>query len=596
MSKLIVAFHRHAPDIAEAERRARRCLSEITPDIFRAGARIETRIETRTEAAGAGHQVQAVLNLPDSSLRSGMSLCQGRILGSRAGWAEPGAPLPDGSYALIRDDARHLEAATDPTAGRSLWVYFDEDLFVVSNSQRAATLYAGRFEFDPEVVPWILATGALGLGQSYSRLLRPLPPASRAMLDKAAWQLRWTEGAGPFVPRPDLVAAPSAARREALGAALREALADFEPEDAPRMSLSLSGGADSRAVAALLPRGTRWRSVSGGPAGSQHLVDTDAGAAGQVAAALGFEHRFVPVFASPEPIETVIMRFVLASEGRVDHLEGYLDGLAHHGALAADGTEALIRGDTSLGGPAFQPADSELAARATIGLVTCRDMASLAPRAEAFGLAGQSLPEALARSPGESLVTWRDRTYPRFRGTVVLSALTETKTYGLEVVNPLLSRRLWEVVAALSDAERLDKALFRAVMREIAPRLFAPDPPYARRHGGPVMVSVLRRPGARRLIEASLDSEVARKVFGAPLLDWIGDRVSPAEELRSRARRAFTRLTGIRPTRPDPTGLDPTLDVHPLRLAFRVHMTRVMIEQLTADAALLAPACAPAAA
>ena len=110
------------------------------------------------------------------------------------------------------------------------------------------------------------------------------------------------------------------------------------------------------------------------------------------------------------------------------------------------------------------------------------------------------------------------------------------------------------------------------------------------------MVSVLRRPGARRLIEASLDSEVARKVFGAPLLDWIGDRVSPAEELRSRARRAFTRLTGMRPTRPDPTGLDPTLDVHPLRLAFRVHMTRVMIEQLTADAALLAPACAPAAA
>ena len=60
MSKLIVAFHRHAPDIAEAERRARRCLSEITPDIFRAGARIETRIETRTEAAGAGHQVLVI--------------------------------------------------------------------------------------------------------------------------------------------------------------------------------------------------------------------------------------------------------------------------------------------------------------------------------------------------------------------------------------------------------------------------------------------------------------------------------------------------------------------------------------------------------
>lgn len=586
MSKLIVACHRHAPDIEEAARRARRCLAEITPDPFRADA----RIETRTAAAGAGHQVQAVLNLPASSLRSGMSLCQGRILGSRAGWAEPGAPLPDGSYALIRDDARHLEAATDPTAGRSLWVYFDEELFVVSNSQRAATIYAGRFEFDPEVAPWILATGALGLGQSYSRLLRPLPPASRAVLDKAEWRLRWTEGADPFAPRPDLVAAPAGERRAALDTALRETMADFSPEEAPRMTLSLSGGADSRAIAALLPRGTRWRSASGGPAGAERLADTDAGVAAQVAAALGFEHRFLPVFAAPEPIETVITRFVLASEGRVDHLEGYLDGLAHHHALARDGTEALIRGDTGLGGPVFHPADSELAARATIGLLTCRDLACLAPRADAFGLAGQSLPETLARAPGESLVTWRDRLYPRFRGTVVLSALTETKAYGLEMVNPLRSRRILEVSAALSDAERLDKALFRAVMRDIAPRLFAPDPPFARHHGGPVMVSVLRRPAARRLLEASLGSEVAREAFGAPLLDWLGDRVSPAEVIRARARRAFTRLTGMRS---DPAGAD-ALDAHPLRLAFRVHMARVMIERLRADAALLAPARAPA--
>ena len=123
MSKLNVAFHRHAPDIAEAERRARRCLSEITPDIFRAGARIETRIETRTEAAGAGHQVQAVLNLPDSSLRSGMSLCQGRILGSRAGWAEPGgaAARAFGRTAEFRRAEGEGPRDTHLVAGIRIW-------------------------------------------------------------------------------------------------------------------------------------------------------------------------------------------------------------------------------------------------------------------------------------------------------------------------------------------------------------------------------------------------------------------------------------------------------------------------------------------
>ncbi len=575
MSKLIVAYHRRTPDFAEAGARAERCLAEIIPDIFRPGARIET--------AGGGHHVRATLNLPAASLRAGLSLCQGRILGDPAGWDSPGAPLPDGSYALIRDAPHALEAASDPTASRALWVYFDADLFVVSNSQRAITLYAGRFQFDPEVGPWILSTGALGLGQSYGRHLRPLPPAGCVTLDKAAWRIRWTRGALRFAPEPD-----AGARRAALRDGLTGTLADFGAADAGRSILSLSGGADSRAIAALLARGGagRWRSVSGGPAGAEHLADTDAGVGGAVAATLGLRHRFLPVFASPEPIEAVIERFVLASEGRIDHLEGYLDGLAHLRDLAEDGTELLIRGDTCLGGPAWQPPESELAARGTIGLLTCADLADLGPRAAAFGLAGQRPPAALERRADESLLTWRDRTYPRFRGTTVLSALTETKAYGLEVVNPLLSRRLWTVAAALPDPDRLDKALFRAVMRELEPRLFAPDPPYARRHGGPVMVEALGRPAARRLLLASLGSATAGEIFGEPLLDWLRGRLAPGQAIRARAWRTLERLAGAGPA------AGPA--VHPLRLAFRVHMARVMVERLRADAALIAPARAAA--
>ena len=70
------------------------------------------------------------------------------------------------------------------------------------------------------------------------------------------------------------------------------------------------------------------------------------------------------------------------------------------------------------------------------------------------------------------------------------------------------------------------------------------------------------------------------------LLDWLRGRLAPGQEVRARAYRALNRLTGA--------GLAAGPTVHPLRLAFRVHMARVMVERLRADATLLAPARAAA--
>ena len=68
--------------------------------------------------------------------------------------------------------------------------------------------------------------------------------------------------------------------------------------------------------------------------------------------------------------------------------------------------------------------------------------------------------------------------------------------------------------------------------------------------------------------------------------DWLRGRLTPGQEVRARAYRALNRLTGA--------GLAAGPTVHPLRLAFRVHMARVMVERLRADATLLAPARAAA--
>jgi hypothetical protein len=578
MSKLVVALHRVQPDLADAARRMRRTLEEITPDI----ARDRARLAIEHGGPGPGPTIViGTLNLPAATLRAGMSLCQGRIYGPADDWNVPGAPFPDGSYALVRDDARFLEAVSDPAGSRSLWYYLDDALFVASNSQRAVTLYAGRFELEPEVVPWLLASGTLGPGLSYNRHLAALPPASSVTLDKAAWTPRLRTGEIRFAP----ASRPREAERAALAGALEATLAAFGPEDAPRSFLALSGGADSRAIGAVLARlrpGVRWRSFTGGPAEAQAVPGTDAYVAARVAERLGTEHRFIANRVSLEPIETVIERFVLASEGRIDHLGGYLDGLEQFRALAADGAETIIRGDTCFGGPVFEPADSERAMRRTISLLFCGEIASLRPHL-AGRLSGHALPAAFARHPGESLLTWRDRLYLLFRAPCVLSALTETKSAFVEVANPLLSRQALAVACGLPDALRLDKALFREVVEEAVP-----DLPFAREIGGRTMADVLRQPEVRRLLSASLAEPSARLAFGARFTDWVRGEIALRGHARARAGRTISRLSnwpiGRRAAAEEGGGVE----VHPLRLAFRMHMARVMIDRLSADAALFA--------
>ena len=147
----------------------------------------------------------------------------------------------------------------------------------------------------------------------------------------------------------------------------------------------------------------RWKSFTGGPAAARNVPGTDVHVAAQAAARIGTEHRFVANRTSSEPIGTIIERFLLASEGRIDHLGGYLDGLEQFRALAADGIDTIIRGDTCFGGPIWEPAGSELAMRQTISLLICSDIANLRPHLAAFGLAGHALPATLRPAGGRKL-------------------------------------------------------------------------------------------------------------------------------------------------------------------------------------------------
>lgn len=523
MSKVISVVHRGSFDKQRSFQLLEESMRAITPDIMR--GRVQTALHCE------GRHLQATLDFPGHFPRHGLSLCQGKFLDAPETWAEtwhvPQSPAPDGCYALIREDARFVEALSDTAANRTLWIHFDEDLFAVSNSQRAITLYTGLFAFNPDVVPWMLSTGSLGPGHSNNRHLSALPPAGSVLLDKEAWTLRHQAAPIRFEP----VARDWQAHKAAMEAALRDTLGAFDARDAEHASLSLSGGVDSRIIAQLLPETPGgWSSFSAGPAGVETVPGNDAFIAAEVARACGIDHRFIPLALFEEPLETMVARFILCGEGRIDHAIGYMNRMAHLAALCAAGTQVVLRGDEGFGS---KTADTPLAVRATVDVLLCGDLTGLGARLDAFSLEHR-LPESLERAEGESLATWRDRLYHEFRLVAVHAALTELKASFVDILNPLLSGRALAVARGLPDALRTEKALFRELVHDLAPAL-----PFARDNkGGLTFVDLLRRPEMRRLLEASLASDTARSCFGRPLLDWLGAEIRRVDRPSARIARA----------------------------------------------------------
>jgi hypothetical protein len=340
------------------------------------------------------------------------------------------------------------------------------------------------------------------------------------------------------------------------------------------MLISLSGGCDSRAIATFLSRnaGARWRCFTGGSPEAAYLPQSDVSIANRVAASLGLEQTRVFDEPAAQPVDELITSFVLNGEGRHDHMLS-LTGTSHLRTLRASGVDGLVRGDEALGWKRVPSTD--LAVRRSLHLLLCGDIAGLRPHLRAFGLEGHDLPAELRRLPEESIQTWCDRLYIRFRVPTLLAALNEHKAGYLDVVNPLLSRRVLEVARSLPDDLRTDKSLFRALVARIGP-----DLPFADRGGK--QVDSLHGAGVRRLLRASLASDTAHRSFGGPLVAWLDSEIRPARETATRAFRAISRRVDsyLPITREDTAGVG----VPALRLAFRVHVASTMIDLLAADA------------
>ena len=428
---------------------------------------------------------------------------------------------------------------SDPAGSRTVWYYQDEETFIASTSQRAIVAFVGSFQFNEQVIPWVLSTGSLGPSLSWDRRIEMLPSDSSVVLDKRDWSVSVKTTPIDFTPLDQ----PDEQHERMLREALEETFASFDV-DLTQWILALSGGYDSRSILFMLRDAGKdidpLRTVTWGLASRRARVGNDAAVAREIADALGVSNDYHPTDVTQEPIDDVLDRFVRLGEGRIDHLSAYMDGFAMWKSLFEDGVEGLFRGDEGLGwGMPRIPMAATV--RIGVGCALCSDFRNLKPYRD--GLAAQELPSSLLKEEGETLPAWRDRLYHQFRLPTIISALGDLRLAYMEQASPLLSRKIIRAVRQLPDALRTNKILFKRFVGAMSPKFeFAASGAIASPQ------QILRDERIVDLLKEELSSENVKQVVPAELLDRIVARmeIGPLRTSKwgTHLRRVRTRLLG----------------------------------------------------
>ena len=393
------------------------------------------------------------------------SVCIGSFISSNDDWWKPMADVPDGSYALFRSDESAVELVTDIVASRTIWYFQNEELFIASTSQRAIVFLTRKFTPNKATFSWMLSTGTLGPSLSWDKRIECLGVNSRLVLDRTTWKIAIKDERVVF----NTLNLSDEEHKTRLQNALNYVFEHLQL-DQTKWVLPLSGGYDSRAILLMLKKQKNLRCITWGLKSSLSERKNDAYIAKSLAEFFNLDHKYFDTSISNEPIEKIFNRFLVAGEGRIDHIAGYMDGFEIWKLLFESKCFGIIRGDEGFG---WNPVNTSLDVRREIGVRMFTDYSNcnnlIASGLKDIGI--YALPERLQQRDRESLSTWRDRLYHEFRIPVILAALNDLKCSYVEVSNPFLSAGIIKYVREMPDHLRTKKRLFKDIVRSISPAI-----------------------------------------------------------------------------------------------------------------------------
>ncbi len=408
------------------------------------------------------NELIAVFNPNDSIIFHEKSLCHGTMINPPNDWWKPSGQVPDGSYVLYRSSKLEFEIVTDIVASKSVWYYFDDNIFISSTSQRAIIFFLRSFKFNKAVIPWMLATGSLGPGYSWDKRLRLVKGDSSIILDRDEWELKSFEGTCIFQSRKNSIRY----HKEKLLDALQNTVGALNL-DYSKWVLPLSGGYDSRGILYLLKNTIGLKSITWGVEKSLNEKLNDAYVAKKVAEKFKIDHEYYLTDISNEPISIIFNRYLVCGEGRVDHIEGYMDGFKIWKDLFENSITGVIRGDEGFG---FIHVFSDFDVRMRLGIPELTDYVNLVDIHD-YGIEKLDVPQWMFKKQEETKETWFDRIYQLYRLPHVIAALNEIKLTYVEVITPLLTKQTIDVVRQLPDELRYHKKLFRKIVNLSGPRM-----------------------------------------------------------------------------------------------------------------------------
>ncbi len=437
-------------------------------------------------------------------------LCLGKVFEGGDTWHEPGSFTPDGTYALVRSNERYVEAVTDTVASRTIWYYIDHEKWIVSTSQRAIIMLLGSFELNEKVIPWMLSAGNLGFNNSWDKRIKCLPSNSVASLNRCGWDLKITTKKIDFNPL-DL---PNEEHESRLENAIEETMNNiqFKPD---QWVLPLSGGYDSRALLLFFKEKYDIETITWGTKDAQNQRYSDAQIAKELTEKLGIKNTYFALDNVQIEPKKILNRFIQNGEGRIDHISGYMDGFDLWSSLSYR-TEGIIRGDEMFG---WVPATNDKDVRRIVGFSLWSDYDNL-PAPSLFELQDNSLQNSFTRFKDETIDTYRDRLYQELRLPIVLASLNDLKTAYVEIMNPLLSKKIIEVIKALPDHLRNNKQLFRQIVNK-----YSPPVPYAKYSANQKKENIMR---AKSMIEVLVEEIIDNGdiVFSDTYLTFIMDKLT----------------------------------------------------------------------
>lgn len=503
MSKVICAHFKTRPE-KDIDKKLISICKKIEPDNIRANPPKIVRGDT---------SITAIMN-PVSTLTifEDSILLGNAFTSTDKPWYSCAPEEIDGSFAIFRNRTGISECITDSVASRTIWYYYDSNMFLAATSQRAIILFLESFKFNEQCIPWMLSTGSLGPEHSWDKRISCIPPYSKLVLDKKNWKIK--------IKTKPISFKSSKSSRRLYRKQLYEAITNTIKKlqiDQKKWTLPLSGGYDSRGLLHFLLKTSKEKpsTITWGLKASRLEKNNDAYIAKKVAKALGVSNKYYHTnLSNKESTENIFKRFILNGEGRIDHIGGYMDGFHIWKTLFGSNVEGIIRGDVGFGMSKY--VSNLYNVKYTVGIATCSDYINVNRLCKKYGLPIQKIPHDLEIKSNETLEGWRDRLYHQFRIPTILAALSDLKLGYIEQITPLLSNNILELARNTPDKLRTDKKLFREIVNSFEPKL-----EYATKGANENYTNILKKREVVELLKEMLSSIDAKKIFPASFLEDI---------------------------------------------------------------------------